>query len=210
MAGMVVLSDDGTLVGGSGMVNDVGGAIRLDPDLGLMGAPGLTVGQFWSWAYSDILSNRNRAIFAEFLVGAALSALDHPRVEWDAVDLRYRGRGIEVKASGYLQRWAQTRPSTIRFDIAEKRPDNTVPGSADTAPRHAADCFVFCLYTATTPARAVVTDLADWLFYIVPTSSLPATRSLGLAALETLAEPVDYSGLRASVDAVIDGLEVVS
>ena len=36
------------------------------------GANGVTVGDFWQWAYSDILSNRNRSIFAEYIVGVAL------------------------------------------------------------------------------------------------------------------------------------------
>ncbi len=36
------------------------------------------VGDFWSWAYSDILSNRNRSIFAEFIVGSALGVVDSP------------------------------------------------------------------------------------------------------------------------------------
>jgi hypothetical protein len=50
---------------------------------------GVTVGDFWAWAYSDILNNTDRAIFAEFVVGTALGVTDAPRVEWDAVDLRY-------------------------------------------------------------------------------------------------------------------------
>ena len=79
------------------------------------------MGDFWSWAYSDILSNRNRSIFAEFIVGSALGVVDSPRVEWDAVDLRYKGKKIEVKASAYLQSWPQKKLSHIVFDIAKKR-----------------------------------------------------------------------------------------
>ena len=40
----------------------------------------LKILDFWSWAYSDILSNRNRAIFAEFLVATALGEIDKPRI----------------------------------------------------------------------------------------------------------------------------------
>jgi hypothetical protein len=36
-----------------------------------------------------ILSNKNRAVFAEFLVASALGATQKPRIEWDAVDLRF-------------------------------------------------------------------------------------------------------------------------
>jgi len=59
-------------------------AERLSPNEKIVGLDGLTVGDFWSWAYSDILSNRNRSIYAEFLVGSALGVLDKPRMEWDA------------------------------------------------------------------------------------------------------------------------------
>ncbi len=55
------------------------------------------------------------------LEGLTLGVVDTPRVEWDAVDLRYRGHGIEVKSAAYLQSWAQTKPSTITFDVARKR-----------------------------------------------------------------------------------------
>lgn len=48
------------------------------------GLPDHTVGDFWQWAYSDILSNRNRSIFAEFIVGVALGVVNKPRREWDS------------------------------------------------------------------------------------------------------------------------------
>ncbi|MBD1846459.1 hypothetical protein H6F89_24140 [Cyanobacteria bacterium FACHB-63] len=41
----------------------------------------VTVQDFWAWAYSNILSNRNRSIFAEFLVAAALGLTHQPRIE---------------------------------------------------------------------------------------------------------------------------------
>jgi hypothetical protein len=63
------------------------------------------VGDFWSWAYSDILSNTDRAVFAEFVVGTALGVTDVPSVGWDAVDLRYVDKTIEVKISAYIQSW---------------------------------------------------------------------------------------------------------
>jgi len=62
---------------------------KLNPEDRILGVEGLSLGDFWSWAYSDILSNRNRSVFAEFIVGSALGVIDEPRIEWDAVDLRY-------------------------------------------------------------------------------------------------------------------------
>ncbi|MEB3356541.1 MAG: hypothetical protein VKK04_07425 [Synechococcales bacterium] len=81
----------------------------------------VTVQDFWAWAYSDILSNRNRSIFAEFLVAVALNVTHQPRVEWDAVDLRYDNKKIEVKSSAYFQSWQQEKLSLIRFDIQGNR-----------------------------------------------------------------------------------------
>jgi len=68
---------------------------------------------FWAWGFSDMLANTTRAVFAEFLVAAALGLDDAVRVEWDAVDLRYEGKAIEVKASAYVQSWPQSQPSDI-------------------------------------------------------------------------------------------------
>jgi hypothetical protein len=43
----------------------------LDPARRIPGLPDRTVCDFWRWAYSDVLSNRNCSIFAGFLAGAA-------------------------------------------------------------------------------------------------------------------------------------------
>ena len=86
----------------------------------IRGADGLTVGGFWRWAYSDVLTNTTRGVFAEFLVASALGVTDEPRVEWDAVDLRYRGKTIEVKSAAYCQSWKQPRPSAVRFGVAKR------------------------------------------------------------------------------------------
>ena len=62
----------------------------------------VSIGDFWSWAYSDLFSNTVRPMFAEYLVGHALGVLDRPRVEWIAYDF-LNGKKIELKSSGYLQ-----------------------------------------------------------------------------------------------------------
>ena len=45
---------------------------RITPGEKIPGLGGSTVGDFWAWAYSDVLENTARGIFAEFLVGSAL------------------------------------------------------------------------------------------------------------------------------------------
>ena len=79
---------------------------RLEPGTPIPGVVGgRTVGDFWAWAYSNILTNNLRGVFAEFLVGTALGVVEGTRTEWDAFDLLYKGAGIEVKSSAYLQSW---------------------------------------------------------------------------------------------------------
>jgi hypothetical protein len=51
---------------------------KLSPSGKIKGHDTLTLGDFWSWAYSDVLSNRNRSVFAEFLVTAALDVRSRP------------------------------------------------------------------------------------------------------------------------------------
>jgi hypothetical protein len=55
---------------------------------------GQTVGDFWAWAYSNILTNITRGLFAEFLVGTALGAVEGTRTEWDSFDLLYKDAKI--------------------------------------------------------------------------------------------------------------------
>ena len=42
---------------------------RLSPGHPIRGMANLPLADFWSWAYSDVLSNANRSVFAEFMVG---------------------------------------------------------------------------------------------------------------------------------------------
>ena len=76
----------------------------------------LDIEDFRRWALGALAENRNRGIFAEWLVGQALGAIDHDaaREEWMPWDLEYQQNKIEVKASG--QAW-NPRPNP-RFDIA--------------------------------------------------------------------------------------------
>ena len=55
----------------------------------------------------NLVDNRNRGIFAEWLVGQALGAIGEGEVrrEWDAYDLAFGEIKVEVKASGKSQTW---------------------------------------------------------------------------------------------------------
>lgn len=177
---------------------------KLNPDKPIPTLYGLTVGDFWSWAYSNILSNANRGVFAEYLVGAALGVLDNPRIEWNGFDLEYRGKKIEVKASAYLQSWPQTRPSVIMFDICPKRAWDAATAQSINEPTRIADCYIFCLYAETNPETNSVLNVEAWEFYVVLTDRISQTfnnqKSVGLSSLRKIVTSVNYPQLRAAID----------
>jgi hypothetical protein len=180
---------------------------KLSVQQSITGLKGLTLGDFWSWAYSDVLNNRNRSILAEFLVAVALGVLDEPRVEWDAVDLHYRGRGVEVKSAAYLQSWEQKRLSVIRFDIARKQGWDAVANVLAAEPTRSADAYVFCLYSETDPARVDVLDAGAWEFYVLSTEQIERElgnqKSIGLRSLQALVEPIRYGDLQEHIDELL-------
>ncbi|MSQ10088.1 MAG: hypothetical protein EXR52_03690 [Dehalococcoidia bacterium] len=162
-------------------------------------ATGPDITEFWSWAYSDLLSNTVRSIYAEYLVAKALDALEEVRLEWDATDLRYHGYKIEVKASGYLQSWRQAKRSVIEFGIAPQKNGwdartNTYLGSG--RPSH---CYVFCVHTDMGREHAAPQDLGRWQFYAIPTSQVNATfrdqKSVRLSRIRALTAGVGYKSL---------------
>jgi hypothetical protein len=184
---------------------------KLSPDMPVSVPGNLTVGDFWSWAYSDILSNTNRGVFAEFLVGAALNAIDNPRIEWDGYDLVYQGQGVEVKSSAFLQSWEQNGLSRVSFDIQKKSSWNAAENTYDDVIRRSAACYVFCLYAETDPAQANPLNISSWEFYVLSTSRIDEMlgdqKSISLNPLRRLVAPVSYSDLRRTVDDVLAGSE---
>lgn len=170
------------------------------------GLDGCTMVDFWRWAMSDILSNGNRSVFAEFLVGTALGCLQGPRVEWDAVDLRYGGHKIEVKASGYCQSWHQIQPSAIKFSIGKARVWNPSTGKYGTVPTRPADVYVFCLHGEKDKSKATVNVLDPdmWEFYVVPTQTLDREfgdqKTISLKSVQRVGVRCACEQLKAAVD----------
>lgn len=180
---------------------------KLPAGLAIPGLSGLTVGDFWSWAYSDILNNVVRSTFAEFLVASALGLLDTPRVEWDAVDLHYRGKGIEVKSSAYVQSWSQEKPSGVRFDIAKRLAWDARTNTSATEPVRSAGCYVFCLYPETDPAKVDVLDVSAWEFYVLSTAHIERVlgdqKTVGIKRIQSMCDPVGYGGLKAGIESAL-------
>lgn len=128
---------------------------------------------YWRWPHSDLISNAERGIVAEYIVGRATKSLGLNRVEWDAWDLTTPdGVKIEVKASGYVQSWEQEKPSTIRFTIGEANGWSATTNTCDDVPQRSADVYVFCIHTEFDKETADPLDTTRWEFVVLPTSVL--------------------------------------
>ncbi|WP_419922543.1 hypothetical protein [Candidatus Poriferisodalis sp.] len=173
---------------------------------------GLDIESFRRWALGDLTDNRNRGIFAEWLVGQALGAIDvaQPRREWDAVDLEYGSLRIEVKASGRSQTWNLNESATSRFDIAPRKHSwvaVTDEWLEHDPPARLADVYVFCLHESVPATNENVLDPASWKFWVIATQALDnelgSQKTAELSTLERLAEPVEWSDIQDEVDRAI-------
>jgi len=172
---------------------------------------GITVMDFWRWAFSNLIDNTQRGVIAEFLVYSSLkkySSSTQMRTNWSPFDVASpSGRRIEVKSAAYIQAWTPENIfAQIRFDIGKKLAwDNATATSATVAKRNC-DLYVFCLFTAKTKDISLL-DLDHWDFYVLPTSVLdekvPDQKGIALSSLLKL-EPVktDYAGLGAVIESI--------
>lgn len=167
---------------------------------------GLTISDYWSWAYSDLLNNTYRGVMAEFLVYSSLNTtITQIREDWFPFDVTSpSGRRIEVKSAAYLQSWTTDFPSQIRFDIAKKLAWDGEKYATEA--KRNCDLYVFCLFTALTHDKSIL-DLDLWDFYVLPTSVLnekvPEQKRIALSSILRL-EPVktDYAGLGAVIESI--------
>ena len=164
---------------------------------------GATIGDFWSWAMSDLLDNVNRGVFAEFLVGQALGcALDRARQSWDDFDLRTpEGTRIEVKSTGRYQSWGSESTRSVFTGLRGRAltPDGA---KYDGEPKVRADVFVFC-YHSGRDALA----MTQWQFHVVSGSVIDALnqKSITLFRIRKLAPGIKYEALRQAVCEAANG-----
>lgn len=172
---------------------------------------GISIKDFWSWAYSDLIDNTQRGVMAEFLVYSSLrntSPNMQIRSNWLPFDVTSpSGRRIEVKSAAYIQAWTPENIfSQIRFDIGKKLAwDNATATYASEAKRNC-DLYIFCLFTAKTKDASLL-KLDYWDFYVLPTyilnENVPNQKSIALSALQKL-NPVktDYAELGAVIETI--------
>ena len=182
----------------------------LQPAQGFVGAASLgnaTVGEYWRWAYSDIVGNTSRGLLAQFIVATALGDT-RPVVDiWAPYDvIAEDGTTIEVKSAAYLQSWGQTKFSRIQFQVPETWEWDAVSGEyVGAKPRRQAETYVFAVLSELDKARLNPLDSRQWEFYVVATSvldkELGETKSLSLPVLKRMAKPVPIDDLRSAVGA---------
>ena len=131
---------------------------------------------FYRWNSGNLLENRTRGAFAEWLVHQALGIQSEFREEWAPVDATTSdGLTLEIKSAAYEQSWEQSAPSRITFPISQR----------------AADAYVFCLLSGRDPL-----EMSAWTFWVVATSDLPNQKTIGLEPLNALAgEGIAYGQL---------------
>lgn len=173
---------------------------------------GITVMDFWSWAFSDLIDNTQRGVMAEFLVYSSLKSEHLPptqmRENWLPFDVTSpSGRRIEVKSAAYIQAWTPENIfAQIRFDIGKKLAWDSATATSATVAKRNCDLYVFCLFTAMTKDVSLL-NLDYWEFYVLPTSmlneKLPNQKSIAFSALQKL-NPVktDYAGLGAVIESI--------
>ncbi len=175
---------------------------------------GPTLLAYWQWSGSDLVSNVERGVLAEFLVASAMKLTVAPREEWGAFDLEVPSCGtVEVKSAAYIQSWEQRDFSRISFDIARREsawnPETGKYKKHDSAKRNA-DVYVFCLLKHRCQKTIDPLDVDQWEFYVVPKALLDCERGNGkgiaLNALKELTGAVPYGELSNRVREVFTNL----
>lgn len=148
----------------------------------------VSVAEFWRWARSDLVTNTERGVFAEFIVAVALNVpiTGVRNGAWSPIDLTTpEGTTVQVRSAAYLQSWYQARYSTIEFDVEPKRAWNLETNTWAERGRHA-DVYVFALLLHRDKRSVDPLDMAQWMFYVLPTAALDGfpPRKISLAELQ--------------------------
>ncbi len=162
---------------------------------------GVSLQEFWQWSGSDLISNSQRGILAEFLVAHALGVDTGVRTEWDAYDVKTdSGIKIEIKASGFVQSWAQEKLSSVGFDIAPKLSWDASTNISATEAGRPADVYVFAVHSHMDQASIDPLNVNQWEFYVLATSVLDqqcgTQKRISLGLLQMLCpRAVSFEGL---------------
>ena len=154
---------------------------------------------FWRYAYSNLIDNRNRAALAEYIVAKALGVTNTPDTSWESFDiLSSEGIKVEVKCSGFVQSWKQDKLSVLpSFDIKKKYGWKGDTNEWDGILDRQADVYVFCLHIEEDKDNLKPLASDSWRFYVVATSvineKILEQKSVGISTIEnTLSSKANY------------------
>lgn len=175
---------------------------------------GITMNDFWQWAYSDLSNNIGRSVLAEYIVASSIGitnvATEQVRIMWRPYDLLSKeGYRVEVKSAAYVQSWDSKHPEHISFRIAPARlPDETGDYKSESPLQRNCDLYVFCLFKALTKDISPL-NLDYWEFYVLSTKKLnekcPSQKTIAFSKLKEL-EPIvcDYYGIGDAIKKVMN------
>lgn len=133
----------------------------------------------------NLLTNYTRGAVAEVVVAELLGG-ELVGEGYGSWDIDVDGVRVEVKATGDIQSWPQTRPSTPTFSVA--RAAGWIEQSngsfiADPTKERRNDVYVFCHHRGTRPDV-----ISEWDFYVCATSRIDEVlgdaKTVGLSALK--------------------------
>ena len=167
---------------------------------------GITMLDFWKYQYSNIYDMQE--YIAEFIVGKALG-INEPmnRDGWTLWDIDYQGKRIEVKQTSYYHSWQE---KIANGKISQQRTFSITPAftrykDSTTSYERQNDIYVFCLNTGTNEEESYPLDMANWEFYVVPTSVIndncaPAQKSISLGKVRKLVQMTRFEDLKSVID----------
>jgi len=147
---------------------------RLNPGTKFSGVPSnvtkKTITDFWQWGYSNLISNMNRGILAEYLVAWAIGDTKDVRVPWRSYDLTSKsGKKLEVKTTAKFQEWnfKDKKPNpNPSYHIAPTRNYNVDSGYMSKNKKFNTDIYVLCYHFAEEIEDQNPMDLRQWKFWI--------------------------------------------
>lgn len=158
-----------------------------------------------------LVSNAFRGTLVEAIIAGALEPVWRWCADgWGSFDFEGpNGTGLEVKQSAARQDWHDDscKECVPRFDIAERTGLWEDGVRWVEKPGRAAAIYIFAHHPIFDPAVADHRKPEQWDFYVVPTSVLPAQKSIGLAAVRSLAVGVPFARLLDAVTVCLEGLE---
>ena len=174
--------------------------------------PIINKNEFWQYAYSNFIDNRNRGALGEFIVASAMSVTETPYSSWENYDLEAEGIKIEVKTSGFQQTWEQKKESVPSFEIRKKKGWVGETNEWEEIAKRHADVYVFCLNTQWKGSVEDPLNTEHWKFYVASTKlineKLSNQQTLGISTIENTlgCKAVSYDELRDEIEAKLQSL----